>query len=274
VSRLIESSPLFDAARAFDTGGQPLRYRLTFEGLRLRRDIVRRIVDGVRQAVDDNGLENSPSHYAVRLALEETAEASHLWLVPAFEPDQRFAYRVRDVGASIDPVVAAGLARLARTHSTGVAIDPCCGSGTLLVERARLDPAVRLRGVDVSPTAIAAAKANVAAAGLADRIEIHHGDAAEAASWGPCAEALSNLPFGIRSARHDRDLPRLYRRIVAHLAHTLQRNGRAVLYTANAQMMTETLAAHRRQLTLVERRDVEAGGLVVGVWIVAPVASR
>lgn len=272
VARILETSSAVAFAQALDTGAEPLRYRLTFEGLDVPRAIVRRALDGVRRALDGKGFENSPSHYAVRLAIEETASASRVWLVPTFEEDDRFAYRVRDVGASIDPVVAAGLARLVRAHADGVALDPCCGSGTLLVERARLDPGVRLRGIDISPTAVAAARANVAAAGLTDRVEILRGDAADRGSWMACDEAFANLPFGIRTKRQDTDLPRLYRALAAHLAEALRPDGRAVLYTANVELMSAALAPLGKRLSIVERRDVEAGGLTVAVWSIGSTA--
>ena len=154
-------------------------------------------------------------------------------------------------------------------------LDPTCGSATLLVERARLAAAggesVELRGLDVSPTAVRAAVANVAAAGLAGRIRIERADAAEARCWRPVDEVVANLPFGRRSRRRDPDLERFYARLVHNLARSLRSGGRALLYTANRELLAAALAGvlvdRGGSLELCEERDVEAGGLRVGVWV-------
>lgn len=251
-----------------DTGGEPLRYRFALEGRRLPKSAFRELLAVVRRSLTPLGLTDSPSTYAVQLVLEGAAERPRLWLLPSFEPDLRFAYRRLDVGAAIDPVVAACLARLARTAGRGPVLDPTCGSGTLLIERALLDPEVALRGGDVSPTAVAAARENVEAAGLAARISVEQADAADPASWGPAREVLANLPFGLRTRSQDRDLADLYASIVEHLGRFLEPGGRAVLYTANARALRPALARAASALRVIEERRVSSGGLEVGVWVI------
>lgn len=51
-----------------------------------------------------------------------------------------------------------------------------CGSGTILVERLLAGPARAGVGIDLSAEAIAAARANAAAAGVADRVKLLPGD--------------------------------------------------------------------------------------------------
>jgi 23S rRNA G2445 N2-methylase RlmL len=175
--------------------------------------------------------------------------------------DPRFAYRHKDVGASINPVVAACLARLLRTFGEATVLDPTCGSGTLLIERAFLDRTSRLFGLDISRTAVVAARTNAQAAGLARRVNIGQGDATQSRYYRACDEAIANLPFGLRTGRADTDLARLYQAILDNLAECLRPGGRALLYTTNKKMLDGALAHHRATLTVERESRVLSGGL-------------
>lgn len=55
-------------------------------------------------------------------------------------------------------------------------VDIHCGGGRWLIAMARRFPGTQLTGIEFEEDSVARARANVAAAGLADRIEIEHGD--------------------------------------------------------------------------------------------------
>jgi SAM-dependent methyltransferase len=246
-----------------------LPYRFSLENVRVAKQEFNELLRLARETFSPQGLVDSPSSYAAMLRIEADPDATRIWLVPTFEADARFAYRVSDVGASINPVVGACLARLVRRGDRSVVIDPTCGSGTLLIERALLDEQTMLSGIDISPTAIRAATGNVIAAGLAARIAIRvgdGGDGGDATAWPPrCDEVLANLPFGMRT--EDRNLDGLYRRIVGNIARTLNPGGRALLYTTHAKTVI-ALLRRTPKLKVTEERRVESGGVQIGLWIV------
>jgi predicted RNA methylase len=243
-----------------------LPYRFSLENVRVAKHEFNDLLRLAREMLSPQGLVDSPSSYAAMLRIEADPDATRIWLVPTFEADTRFAYRVSDVGASINPVVGACLARLARRGDRSVVVDPTCGSGTLLIERALLDGQTMLSGIDISPTAIRAATGNVIAAGLAARIAVRQGDGGDAAAWpARCDEVLANLPFGMRT--EDRNLDGLYRRIVGNIARTLAPDGRALLYTTHAKTII-ALLRRTPKLKVIEERRVESGGVQVGLWIV------
>jgi 23S rRNA G2445 N2-methylase RlmL len=247
---------------------QCLFYRFMVKGTRVSRKLFSRLLELARSRLGHLQLEDRTSSHDIELRIEVCEGQTYIWAVPVFQKDDRFTYRAADVGASINPVVGACLARLVRSHDSGVVVDQTCGSATLLVERALLDPGVKLLGVDISPTAVRAAVKNVKAAGLSQRITIRRGDAIKAASWTACDEALMNLPFGIRSSSQDKDLPRLYGATAAHLARSLKAKGTAVLYTANEKLLARSLDRYRDELTVEQRRRVISGGLSAGVWLI------
>jgi len=243
-----------------------LPYRFSLENVRVAKQEFNELLRTARETLSPQGLVDSPSSYAAMLRVEADSDATRIWLVPTFEPDTRFAYRISDVGASINPVVGACLARLVRRGDRSVVVDPTCGSGTLLIERALLDAGTVLSGIDISPTAIRAATGNVIAAGLAARIAVRAGDGGDAAAWpGHGDEVLANLPFGMRT--EDRNLDGLYRRIVGNIARTLNPGGRALLYTTHAKTVI-ALLRRTAKLKLIAERRVESGGMQVGLWIV------
>jgi 23S rRNA G2445 N2-methylase RlmL len=243
-----------------------LPYRFSLENVRVAKQEFNELLRIARETLSPQGLVDSPSSYAAMLRVEADPDATRVWLVPTFEADTRFAYRVSDVGASINPVAGACLARLVRRSDSSVVVDPTCGSGTLLIERALLDERAMLAGTDISPTAIRAATGNVIAAGLAARIAVRQGDGGDAAAWPDrCDEVLANLPFGVRT--EDRNLDGLYRRIVGNVARTLTPGGRALLYTTHAKTIT-ALLRRTTKLKVIEERKVESGGLQIGLWIV------
>jgi 23S rRNA G2445 N2-methylase RlmL len=243
-----------------------LPYRFSLENVRVAKQEFNELLRLARETFSPQGLVDSPSSYAAMLRIEADPDATRIWLVPTFEADTRFAYRVSDVGASINPVVGACLARLVRRGDRSIVLDPTCGSGTLLIERALLDSATMLAGIDISPTAIGAATGNIIAAGLAARIAVRQGDGGDAAAWPDrCDEVIANLPFGMRT--EDRNLDGLYRRIVGNIARTLNPGGRALLYSTHAKTII-ALLRRTPKLKVVEERRVESGGVQIGLWIV------
>jgi predicted RNA methylase len=250
-----------------DAPGGVLRYRFAISGMRVARATILEILERVRSVLRPMGLEDSPSAYAAELQLDYHPRGCDLHFTPTFVRDERFAYRVADVGASINPVVGACLARLVRKPGTVQVLDPTCGSATLLVERAMLDPAVRGRGVDVSPTAVRAAETNVLAAGLAERIEVTRGNAEDPRAWTECDELLANLPFGVRTGRPDASHTCLYAEIAANLSWALRPGGRAVLYTSDRRALQAALDEQSEKLEIERTHQTRSGGLDVGIWV-------
>ena len=69
-----------------------------------------------------------------------------------------------DPGA-LNAAVASAMTRLLQPTARDVFVNLCCGSGSLLIERAAHGPAARLIGLDIASTALALCRANLNAAG-------------------------------------------------------------------------------------------------------------
>ena len=83
---------------------------------------------------------------------------------------------VQDIAVFFQEVLAAMPQLVADLAGGGNVVDIHCGGGRWLIAMARRFPDLTLTGVEFEPDSVARARANVAAAGLTDRITIRQAD--------------------------------------------------------------------------------------------------
>jgi precorrin-6B methylase 2 len=177
-----------------------------------------------------------------------------LLLAPHQSPDPRFSYRQRDVPAASHPTIAAALARSAGVRPDDIVWDPFVGSGLELIERARLGPYQRLIGSDISEDALAAARANLDAAGVSASLSL--GDA-RSFDPGPISLIISNPPMGRRVAR-DSSLHDLLSSIVDRAARLLVPGGRLVWLSPLDKVTRDRAVA--AGLSVIQGPRIDMGG--------------
>lgn len=217
-----------------------------------RRALVWRVARDVTAIAPE--LVNDPSQTTWDVLLDDgdARAAAVLELVPRQAADPRFAWRVAEVPAASHPTVAAALAFAAGAHAGDRVWDPFCGSGAELVERARLGPCTLL-GTDVDATALAAARQNLAAAGVTATLAL-----ADARTHAPGSQDLviTNPPLG---SRVQVDAAALLGAALPGLARALAPNGRLVWITPASRKTTPVA----EQLGLRKTRDlsIDLGGV-------------
>jgi hypothetical protein len=246
IAQTLTAPGVLGLLRAWTQG--PIRWRLGFARGH-RRAVVWRVAQRVTAAVPD--LINDPT--ATTWDIEVDDEARTLAAVPRRLDDPRFAYRVADVPAASHPTVAAALAWLAEARPDDRVWDPFCGSGVELVERARHGPLRSLRGSDVDPAALDAARANLAAAGVAAELAI--ADACAGAP-GPVDLILTNPPLG---SRVQLDAAALLVAALPGFARALAPRGRLVWITPSPRKTTPV--AEQLGLACSRRIAVDLGGV-------------
>ncbi len=235
-------------------------YRVELRGYEGERHAFIRAICAALGGGDD------PSRYLDELRVVCYGDRCDVFVKPGL-PDTRFAYRKRALPASIQPATAACLARYALSFLPARKIsvlDPFCGSGTLLFE---LEKAVRpaaLLGVDISGTALDAARENAKAANSGARFL--RKDILSFEPGEPFDLLLANMPFGNRVGTHAAN-ETLYRGFVRLLPHLIKPDGVAVLYTMEYKLLTACLAV-ARGLAAADGTRTEAGGLHPRVVVV------
>lgn len=246
------------------TGEPPYAYRIEIRGQEIDRGALAR---EIASAMDSGKLVNAPSAYESEIRVEVYHGKCNVYMKLHTFPDTRFAYRKGAVSASIHPATAAGIMRLAAEYFKPNArvLDPCCGSGTMLIERALYDTCGALTGVDLAASAIRIAETNMEAAGLEAELLTKNCMKFEARER--YDEVISNLPFGNRVGNHDSNVE-LYEELLKKLPKWLKRGGIAILYTMELQLVEDLLMQHRATLVLERVIRTEAGGLQPGIFIV------
>ncbi|MBF6561104.1 MAG: RNA methyltransferase [Candidatus Binataceae bacterium] len=157
-------------------------------------------------------------------------------------------YKVAHLPGSLRPSVAAALAWLSEPAPEDVMLDPMCGAGTVLIERAHLGRYAALIGGDRDATALAAARENVGP--RYKPIELHSWEAtALALGDASVSKIVTNLPWGMRHGSHT-DNRRLYPQLLAEFRRVLKKGGRLVMLTAETRLMADLM---RRRLFRAER---------------------
>ena len=143
-------------------------------------------------------------------------------------------------------------------------LDPCCGSGTLLLERERLGRCGLLTGVDLSAAALDAARENAGSV----RVQLIRKDFCNFVPKARYDEVYANLPFGIRVGSHD-DNERLYRALIQKLKTLLTPDGVAGLYSTEHRLLCQLLS-REPGLRLCRVVRCDAGGLSPWLFILRP----
>ena len=194
--------------------------------------------------------------------------------------------RVADVGASMAQPVASAVARhsqmtraqLGLVEGEGhVILDPTCGSGTLLLERALLeceleqDVSAQFYGHDLSRVAHSSCLENLGALSLHDpelgrRVRFQRLDSAQA-TWPWFDEALMNLPFGLRvtGASGQRatqgELNELYFALFQRAAERAKPRATLTAYSARRALLER--ASREAGWRVMSAQSLWSGGLLV-----------
>lgn len=218
------------------------------------------------------GGRNDPSAYSFEIRVKILGDGrASVYVKPCTVRDVRFTYRKGKLPASIHPVTAAALVsealnvlqfpagRVLRVY------DPCCGSGTLLIEAARaFKGKTVLMGTDIMQNAVTVAKENTAAA--LTRAVILKKDCLKFRPGEPFDLIVSNLPFGNRVGDHKGNTA-LYRGLVSQLPALMADGGLAALYTTEGTLLSEAIK-DCRGLSVVRTVRTEAGGLMPTVFFI------
>jgi hypothetical protein len=223
----------------------PIRWRLGFPSGH-RRALVWQVAKDVAARAPE--LVNDPSQTVWDVLVDEGA----LELIPRRAEDPRFAWRVAEVPAASHPIVAAALAFVAGARAGDRVWDPFVGSGAELVERARLGPCTLL-GTDISDDALAAARANLAAAGVTATLA--NADARTHAPQ-PVDLILTNPPLG---SRVQVDAAGLLATALPNFARALAPGGRLVWITPSAKRTAPV--AERLGLRRTRDLAIDLGGV-------------
>ena len=152
-------------------------------------------------------------------------------------------YQVAHLSASLRPSAAAALCWLTEPQPDDVFLDPMCGAGTLLIERAELGQYRALEGGDIRDEAVAAALRNIGP--RYKPISVQQWDATQLPlDAGSISAAGVNLPFG-RQIGTTQENRVLYPAFLREMTRVLQPKSRLAVLTSDMRTFDEALRRTR-----------------------------
>lgn len=238
VPKFFSSRQLFNRLKGIFDEKTQLNYRLEIAGDKISKEEHVKLMAGIVESLPH--YLNNPSAYSFEILCMVKGEDvfSFVKLPQAF--DTRFQYRKNALPASINPTTAAAIMRYSYPYlkRDGNVLDAFCGTGTMLIERAKLKPAGALLGVDFSKEAVTFARENAAIAKV--NAKFLQSDILKMEKKSGFDEVISNMPFGHRVSSHAQNKD-LYEGFVEKLFELLNNNGRAFLYTNDKVLLRDTL---------------------------------
>ena len=170
-AQTVWNTDILEILQESHTGKGPFRFRMEYKGSMEEQKKTRFIKKAaiLLEELSGRQLINCVSDYEVEIRLVESKKGGYLPLLKlGTMEDKRFAYRREVIAASIAPVNAALIMQIAGDYlkENAQVLDPCCGVGTMLIERKYFRLADPLYGVDIFGEGIQKAKENSACAGM------------------------------------------------------------------------------------------------------------
>ncbi len=196
------------------------------------------------ETISGRKLINSTSNYEVELRLIENKEGAFNVLIKLYTiPDNRFSYRKHAVAASIQPVQAALIAKLAEPYlkENAQVLDPFCGVGTMLIERNKLVPANPMYGIDSFGEAIDKAIENT----RRDHTVINYinRDFFDFKHDYLFDEIFTNMPIS-RGRKTEEEIELLYNRFFKKALEVLKDHAVMILYTRDKDFVLKGVAQY------------------------------
>jgi tRNA (guanine6-N2)-methyltransferase len=173
--------------------------------------------------------------------------------------------------ASTTPIAAAVIVRLAEVRDGARVLDPFCGTGTIGLLAVESSPSVRFTGMDIDPSALGKAAANLRGRGFAPQL-LRGSAATLPIASGTVDVVVGNLPFGKRIGSHDTNVE-LYPRALAEISRVLHVTGTAVLMTEEKRLFVESVQ-RAPGIRINAEHPIEIGGLHPSIYVVGPTRTR
>lgn len=173
--------------------------------------------------------------------------------------------RARALRSAIKPTIAAAMIRLAGAHrGAGTIIDPMCGSGTIPIEAARINPALDVLASDWDEETVEVARETIASCELQIKPLVADARHLGETHAGRFDFIVTNPPYGVRQAKRT-SIARLYRSLLPSFLNALTDSGRIVLIVVKYRAFLAALEGSG--LRLADERVVDLGGIDARIYV-------
>ncbi len=217
----------------------PFFFRLEIKAAEPQMEYAKKLSMALEQ-ISEFQLMNESKNYEVEIRLIMTKEGGYAaFLKLRTLPMRRFSYRKNAVSASIHPATAAMMMRLAKPYlkENAQILDPCCGVGTMLIERDLCVPAREIYGIDTFGDAIIGARENASLAG--EQIHFIHRDFFDFKHKYLFDEIVVNMP--VKGKKTKEEMDEFYAKFFQKANTLLTNQGRIIMYTNESGFVKKQL---------------------------------
>ena len=228
----------------------PFTFRVEVKDATPQTEYAKKLSMALEQLSNVN-LINDTKDFEVEIRLLATKENGYTaFLRLKTIPMHRFSYRKNAIATSIHPAAAAMMMRLAKPYlkENAQILDPCCGVGTMLIERDICVPAREIYGIDLFGDAIVGARENASLAG--EEIHFIHRDFFDFKHEYLFDEIITNMP--VRGKKSKEEVDAFYHSFFQKAASLLVRQGKLILYTNETGFVKKQLRLHEEYRLLQE----------------------
>lgn len=229
IAKQLWDSDLFSFLQECHKGDAPFYFRLEIKSAEPQVEFVKKLGIAMERASGWQLL-NSAKDYEVEIRLMESKEGGYVPFVKLFTMSmKRFAYRKNAVAMSIHPATAAMLVQLAKPYMKEGAqvLDPCCGVGTMLIERDICVPAGDMYALDIFGEAIEKGRENATLAGV--KINFIHRDFFDFKHDYKFDEIITNMP--VKGKKTKEELDAFYEQFFKKAKTLLAQKGIIIMYS-------------------------------------------
>ena len=229
VAKQLWESGIYDFLKECHKEEGPFFFRVELKSSEPQIEFVKKLGAAIEE-ISGWQMVNAPKGYEVEIRLVSMREGGYLPLLKLFTLSmKRFSYRKNAVAMSLHPATAAMLVRLAKPYlkEDVQILDPCCGVGTMLIERDICVPAREKYGIDIFGEAIEMARENASLAG--ERINFIHRDYFDFKHDYKFDEIITNMPVKGKKTREEMDA--FYAEFFKKSKEVLASDGIIIMYT-------------------------------------------
>jgi precorrin-6B methylase 2 len=173
-------------------------------------------------------------------------------------------WRVVDYPVAVNACIAAAMVRVANLGPSDSVLNVMCGSATIAIEAALTHRDLSIVAIDNHAPALEAARANVNAAGVDDRVQLRLGDVTQLDFPASSIDAtFADPPW---SGDNYTNLSRLYEAALAELSRVICPGGRLVWLSHQVEM-SKDLLQKAKDFSLKEPITLTQGGLHPSLWL-------
>ena len=220
----------------------PFYFRVEIKAAEPQMEYAKKFSQALEQ-ISGYKLINAVKDYEIEIRLIQAKEGGFAaFLKLKTIPMKRFAYRKNAISMSIHPATAAMMMRLAKPYlkENAQILDPCCGVGTMLVERNICVPAKEIYGIDIFGDAILGARENSTLAGC--KVNYIHRDFFDFKHDYLFDEIITNMPVRGKKSKEEQDA--FYEQFFRKASTLLSDDGKIIMYTNESAFVKKQLRLH------------------------------